>query len=154
MDKAQPWPPDSHGVYVVSLRPWAGVPDKKAAVLYVGGNTSDTPLFAVRVGSFVADLMGFCTKTHGHHCGGESVYMYCRRRGIHPLGLYVGWLKRVPCPPCAELEVYHALGPKLNKVRPSACKKHKSVRPCLDSAQASTTGTHLRKKALARRGAR
>jgi hypothetical protein len=134
MDDDQPWPPESNGVYVVSLERWAGIPDKEAGILYAGGNTSNSPLFLTRVGSLIADMLGFWW----HHSGGQSLYEYCRttrKKRVHPLDLYLGWVEGIACGRCAEVEVYEALEPELCKKRPAACGDHAEIRRvCLPSS--------------------
>jgi len=123
MDESQPWPPESNGVYVVSERPWSSAPTKEAGILYAGGNTSESPLFLTRVGSLIADMLGFWW----HHSGGQSLYKYCTEKGLHPLDLYLGWVEGIPCSRCAEAEVYRTLKPLLSKRVPPRCSTH--VRP-------------------------
>jgi hypothetical protein len=62
-----PWPPERGGVYVVSERHWAGAPTRDARILSAGGNTSQSALFLTRVGSLIADMLGFWY----HHSGGQ-----------------------------------------------------------------------------------
>ena len=121
LDDAQPWPPVNNGVYVVSQDSWRGFPKRKARILYVGGNTGKSPRFLTRVGDLIADMLGFWW----HSSGGQSLYMYCKENGLHPLDLYLGWAEGVPCSRCAETEVYWALGPpELCKKVPAGCKVH------------------------------
>ena len=130
MDDNQPWPPESKGVYVVSERRWRKAPNKRAGILYVGGNTSGSPLFLTRVGSLIADMLGFWW----HHSGGQSLYNHCKDKGLHPLSLYLGWAENVRCCRCAEAEVYFALKPprEICKRMPARCKQHSPpLRGCL-----------------------
>lgn len=120
MNPGQPWPPESNGVYVVSMRSWQKAPCKESEVLYVGGNTSTSSLFLTRVGSLIADMLGFWW----HHSGGQSLYKHCEENGIHPLDLYLGWVERVACGRCAEAEIHRALQPLLCKKLPAGCKNH------------------------------
>jgi hypothetical protein len=106
MSEDQQWPPESNGVYVVSIRGWRGTPKKRAGVLYVGGNTSKSPLFLTRVGSLIADMLGFWW----HHSGGQSLWKHCRDHGLHPLDLYLGWVEGFACPRCAERQVLRRAG--------------------------------------------
>ncbi len=127
LDDSQPWPQNTGGVYVVSKRAWRRIPKKEAGVLYAGGNTSQAEyLFLTRVGSLIADMLGFWW----HHTGGQSLWRYCRKKGIHPLDLYLGWVKGIPCGRCAEMEIYRKLKPELCKRTPAGCAKHFSSR-CL-----------------------
>jgi hypothetical protein len=132
MDETQPWPPESNGVYVVSERHWSGAPTKAAGILYAGSNTSQSPLFVIRVGSLIADMLGFFTNEFGHHSGGQSLYGYCTTKGLHPLDLYLGWVEGIPCSRCAEVEVHRALEPSLCKKVPAKCNNHtRPRRVCL-----------------------
>jgi hypothetical protein len=127
MNDSQPWPPDGNGVYVVSERPWSGAPTRTAGILYVGGNSSHSPLFAVRVGSLIADMLGFFTNDFGHHSGGQHLWQYCHANRCpprHPLDLYLGWVENVACPRCAEMAVFCALQPSLCRKVPPACQTH------------------------------
>jgi hypothetical protein len=128
MDPKQKWPPEKKGVHVISLRGWRGTPKKQAGILYVGGNTSNSALFLTRVGSLIADMLGFWW----HHSGGQSLWKHCRDHGLHPLDLYLGWAENVSCPRCAEREVYDALDPELGKKVPAQCRvDHSSPVPSL-----------------------
>jgi hypothetical protein len=120
MDDRQLWPPESKGVYVVTLRPWKGCPRKGPSVLYVGGNTGKSPRFMTRVGDLVADMLGLWY----HHSGGQWLYNYCEQEGFHPLDLYLGWVEGVSCSRCAENEVYQRLSPKRREKSPARCKVH------------------------------
>jgi hypothetical protein len=120
LEDNQAWPPEGNGVYVVSERSWRGIPKKQARVLYVGGNTSTSPLFLTRVGSLIADMLGFWW----HHSGGQSLYTYCKENNVHPLNLHLGWAENISCCRCAEVEVYRALEPSLCKRVPASCKEY------------------------------
>lgn len=117
-------PPDDHGVYLISEMDWKTEPDAKCKPLYVGSNTSDSPLFRRRVGSLVADIFGLYSHERGHHSGGKSINWYCQAQGLDPRELYIGWLESVECHRCAEVKLYETLGPELNKVRPARCNSH------------------------------
>jgi hypothetical protein len=120
MDENQAWPPDSNGVYVVAEHTWLSSPSRESIVLYVGGNSSASPLFLTRVGSLVADMLGFWW----HHSGGQSIYRHCEAKGLHPLDLHLGWVGNIPCPRCGEKEIHDALKPLLAKKVPPRCPKH------------------------------
>src|SRR5262245_28676742 len=85
IDEDQVWPPESGGVYVVSLRRWNGRPTKQCDVLYVGSNTGASNRFITRIGDLIADMLGFWGEQTGHHSGGQSLWKYCREHGINPL---------------------------------------------------------------------
>jgi hypothetical protein len=89
-------------------------------VLYAGGNTSQSAQFLTRVGSLIADMLGFWS----HHSGGQSLWTYCNQKRVQPLDLYLGWVEGVACPRCAEAEVYRALAPELCRKAPASCGVH------------------------------
>jgi hypothetical protein len=131
MTDSQPWPPDSNGVYVVSSAPWIEVPKRGESILYAGSNSSQSALFVVRVGSLIADMLGFFTELRGHHSGGQSLWKHCRDEGLHPLDLFLGWVDGIRCSRCAEAEVHGELSPLLSKIGPARCKIHSPpVREC------------------------
>jgi hypothetical protein len=122
---APPMPPASDSVYLVSLKAWKGEPTGACEPLYIGGNTSTTSArFRTRLGDLVADLFGFYTDETGHHSGGRSLNLYCRKHRINPKSLFIGWVDRCECRRCAEIMLYEKFTPKLNKNRPSYCKVH------------------------------
>lgn len=131
MNADHPWPPENDGVYIVSGFPWIRIPTKDSDILYSGGNTSNSPLFLTRVGSLIADMLGFWW----HHSGGQSIYDYCKEQRLHPLDLYLGWVEGVPCRRCAEREVYAALGRGLCKRAPARCRVHSTpLKACLPTS--------------------
>ena len=113
-------PPKSASVYVVSNHQWKQSPSLDSIPLYVGGNTGKSRQFRRRVGDLIADIFGFW----GHSSGGQSLYRYCEDNKLNPKNLYVGWLKYCGCDRCTENYLYDDLKPKLNKIKPPACKKH------------------------------
>lgn len=119
-------PPSANGVYVISLKGWSGTPTGDCVPLYVGSNTSDSPLFRTRIGALVADAFGLYTdvKNGGHHSGGQSLHRYCLEHRINPKSLYIGWVEDCKCHRCAETEVWDRLAPSLNKNKPADCPKH------------------------------
>jgi hypothetical protein len=123
-DPKQVRPPEYKGVYILSQRPWVGVPTKDDSILYVGGNTTEWGYFRRRVGDLVADVLGFFNKEFGHNPGGQSAWRFCRRNHLKPLDLYLGWVEGVHCPMCAEKEVYEKLGSALGRRAPPRCKIH------------------------------
>lgn len=123
-DDEVPMPPHEPSVYVVSRAGWNVRPDPAAGILYVGSNTSASALFRRRIGSLVADLLGFYGEDRGHHSGGRSIHKYCVRNGVDPQNLYIAWQNEVDCARCAENDLYDRLGPPLNKRRPASCNEH------------------------------
>lgn len=117
-------PPESNGVYVISLRGWRGEPTPECEPLYVGGNTGKSQRFRTRMGDLIADLFGFYGHTTGHHSGGQTLNCYCADNDVNPKTLFVGWAKDCECGRCSEVELYRRLRPKLNKIAPSACRLH------------------------------
>lgn len=136
LNDAQPWPPASRGVYVVSRDRWFGAPNTMCGPLYFGGNTGRSMRFCTRIGDLIADLHGFFDTT-GHHSGGQSLYSWCKSSSVHPDSLHLGWATRTPwCGRCSEVELASLLarswderGELLNKNRPPACRKHGSFVP-------------------------
>jgi hypothetical protein len=119
-------PPESNGVYVISVRRWRGEPSVACGPLYVGGNTGKSARFRTRMGDLIADMFGFYGESTGHHSGGQSLNSYCRKTGTNPKDLFVGWARDCACGRCGEVDLYACLQPKLNKKRPAACKRHMS----------------------------
>lgn len=124
INEEHPWPPASGGIYLVSLNAWELEPTRECEPLYVGGNTGKSDRFCTRIGDLVADIFGFFDGGTGHHSGGQSLWKYCRKNGVKPLDLFLGWGVEVSCPRCAEIEAYETLSPELNKKRPSRCPDH------------------------------
>jgi hypothetical protein len=124
IDSEQPWPPEDHGVYVVTESEWSDDPASSGCVLYVGGNTGKGGRFRTRIGDLLADACGFFGSETGHHSGGYSLHLWCREHGHKPLELWIGWREGVACRRCAEIEVYERLHPQLNKKRPGSCPDH------------------------------
>ncbi|MCF8721780.1 hypothetical protein [Nitrospina gracilis] len=134
----QEWPPDTNGVYVVSLKKWRGQPKRSSEVIYVGGNAGKSKRFATRIGDLFADIFGFYGGGTGHHSGGQAIYEFCNSKRTPPLELFIGWKKYLidpkvkssrfhNCPRCQELKLYEqfkGIGDFLNKYRPRKCKKH------------------------------
>lgn len=117
-------PPESNGVYVISVKPWKGEPCTACDPLYVGSNTGNSFRFRTRMGDLVADMFGFYGTTTGHHSGGQSLNTFCREEGLSPRALYVGWARDCECARCTEIQLYERLYPRLNKKRPARCPNH------------------------------
>jgi hypothetical protein len=129
------------GIYVVSAKPWQGIPTLAAEAVYVGRviakklNKKKAYRFKTRIGECVAGMLGFPL---GHHIN-RYLKEYLEKNGnIRPLDLYFGWAEGVACTACAELEAFDALQPwyalhsswalksKKKKLWPGKCKEHKS----------------------------
>jgi hypothetical protein len=121
---SHPKPPESNGVYLISLKPWNNQPTKECVPLYVGSNTGRSPRFRTRIGDLIADMFGFFGSETGHHSGGQSLNNYCKEHKLNPKNLYIGWVKKCGCLRCAENSIYNHLNPLLNKNRPSKCREH------------------------------
>jgi len=117
-------PPERSGVYVITKQAWKGRPQSMSGVLYVGGNTGRSARFRTRIGDLLADMLGFFGESTGHHSGGQSLCNWCKAHRVNPLDLYIGWQSSVRCGRCAEMRLYEALKPELNKNRPSKCAEH------------------------------
>ncbi len=118
------WPPEDHGVYVVTQTAWNGQPSADDGVLYIGGTTGTSARFVTRVGDLIADILGFYGRETGHHSGGQKIWEYCNHERIHPLDLHIGWFEGCRCVRCAESEAIRVLQPKLNKNAAPACQEH------------------------------
>ena len=114
-----PRPPEHHGVYVVSERPWKGQPATDTGVLYVGTTTGKSPRFRTRIGDLIADLFGFFCDQTGHSSGGQSLYEYCTTNKVHPFNLWIGWISEVPNRADVADHLFTTLEPRLNKKRPA-----------------------------------
>jgi hypothetical protein len=123
-DSAAPKPPEANSAYVVTIRRWRSAPNSKSVPLYVGGNTGKSARFRTRVGDLLADAFGFYGSATGHHSGGQSIHKWCKDNKVNPLDLYIAWVEGTKCPRCLEVRLCQELKPKINKVRPSSCKKH------------------------------
>ncbi|MCG3727411.1 hypothetical protein [Vibrio cincinnatiensis] len=129
------WPPESNGVYVVSLLPWDSQPDADSVPLYFGSTTGRSARFCTRIGDLLADMFGFFGENTGHHSGGQSLYWWCQENQVNPKNLYLGWAEfsASGCSRCAEIFVANMLVPHwkekgdtnlLNKNRPPKCETH------------------------------
>ena len=124
IDECLDRPPEHGGVYVITTSLWSGRPRASSGVLYVGGNTGSSARFRTRIGDLLADMLGFFGESTGHHSGGQSLCQWCRSNRVNPLDLYLGWQSAVHCGRCAEMRLYKALKPELNKNRPARCTVH------------------------------
>lgn len=123
IDPNWPAPPEAGGVYLVSRQPWSVRPTVECDPLYVGSNTGHSARFRTRIGDLFADLFGFFGEETGHHSGGQHLHHYCRKTGLAPLALYIGWT-RSDCPRCDENALVESLRPSLNRSKPPKCKLH------------------------------
>jgi len=122
-----PVPPESGGVYIVSIESWNGQPSAICKSLYVGSNTGESKRFRTRVGDLIADIFGFYGSKTGHHSGGQKLRTHFLELGINPMNIYIGWLVEVECTRCVENYLYDVLSPSQNRIRPAKCKKHDYV---------------------------
>jgi hypothetical protein len=113
------------GIYLVSGKKWVGEPSPRCDPLYVGGLTGDSRRFRTRVGDLLIDLFGFYGEETGHSSGGRSLDSHCESEDRARTDLWIGWVEDVPCGRCAEIETYDDLKPRLNKIRPPWCVKHR-----------------------------
>ena len=123
-DAAVPKPPDSGSAYVVTLKRWRAGPSAKSEPLYVGGNVGRSKRFRTRVGDLLADAFGFYGSETGHHSGGKSLHKWCKKNGVNPLELYIGWVASTKCHRCLEVRLFSELQPRLNRKTPPQCVKH------------------------------
>ena len=68
-------------------------------------------------------MFGFFTKDFGRHSGGQSLYLHCKKRKLHPFDLYLGWQKGIACPRCAEAKVCAKPEPRLGKEKSSGLQR-------------------------------
>jgi hypothetical protein len=124
-----PVPPLAPSVYGVSQTRWEIEPSADGNVLYVGSLFSSAPRFRTRIGDLVADLFGFFSDPgkKGHYSGAQTMHQFCLDNGINPRTLLIGWALDVECHRYLENTLYDVLPPRLNKVRPSPCRKHLSA---------------------------
>ena len=122
--KDLPHPPEKGSAYVVTQRKWSGHPTKEAIPLYVGGNSGKSARFRTRVGDLIADTFGFYGGGTGHHSGGKSIHEWCQSTHFDPLRLNLAWVERCACHRCLEIELFHLLSPRLNRMRPTRCPVH------------------------------
>ena len=125
LKSSHPRPPESDGVYLVSMKTWNRYPTKECIPLYVGSNTGQSKRFRTRIGDLIADIFGFFGDETGHHSGGQTIHKYCKQKSLNPNELYVGWIEGCNCVRCAENKLYKELEPCLNKSRPTRCNKHR-----------------------------
>lgn len=121
------WPPEdaTNGIYVVSTKPWTGVPTENDGILYVGGNREDDSCFYDRVIFVISESLGLYGGRHASRSkGGQSIFEHCCKHHLKPLNLYVGWAIGVPCRRCAERQAIEALKPVCNKNAAPRCDIH------------------------------
>ena len=125
VDGGIPWPSEFGGVYLVSGASWERKPDSTCGPLYVGSSTA----LRTRIGSLLADAFGFFVENDGkiiagHSAGGQSLYRHCRRIGLSPRSLHIGWVENTSCLRCAEDFATVWLEPSENKIRSPRCREH------------------------------
>ena len=116
--------PEKGSAYLVTQKKWDEYPTSKSVPLYVGGNSGKSSRFRTRVGDLVCDTFGFFGEETGHHSGGKSLNGWCRENEFDPLSLYVGWIASCTCHRCLENDLFGALTPALNRMRPTRCPIH------------------------------
>jgi hypothetical protein len=140
--------PEAPGLYVFSLEPWQQAPED---LLYLGsGHATKNTNLRHRVGAEVASTLGFWGKVAGHGHGGILLSEYCRKKGINPLDLRLGWLilPQKSCPVPCEKKLHarhdHNLSPHLlNDRRVNSCGlKSCGKRPCGAIAQGFSSCAH------------
>lgn len=119
-----PRAPETGSAYLVTRRRWASMPSARCQALYVGGITGGSARFRTRLGDLVADMFGFFGATTGHHSGGQSLYLWCKRNRVNPMRLYIAWVDRTQCHRCLEVALVTELNPVLNRKAPARCKIH------------------------------
>ena len=135
LNEGHRWPAESNGIYVVSTASWRGRPTIACRPLYVGLSS----VLITRIGSLVADMLGLFAHESGHHSGGRTIYFYCKKTGIPPLKLYLGWKESVPWEHCCEFYEYWRLN------RPPCNSRAKGKEPWCQSHLPPTTILSIRK---------
>jgi hypothetical protein len=119
-----PQPPEANGVYLVSRRAWNATPTNACVPLFAGSNSRNPERFRLRIGHLIADMFGFFGAEGGNSSGGQSLHAYCKRNGINPKELHIGWTSNPGCARCGHNRIYDQLHPLLNKRRPDQCQEH------------------------------
>jgi hypothetical protein len=127
------WPPNAGSAYLITRKGWRSQPTAKCEPLYIGGITGKSQRFRTRIGDLLADAFGFYNETNriGHHSGGKHLHEWCRDHKVHPLDLYIAWIKRTKCHRCLEFNLHRYWTTKLektglrllNKRTPPECRK-------------------------------
>lgn len=118
-------PPDSEGVYVVSMRSWVGILGKSSGIVYVGKARS----LRHRIGELLCDLYDHRGDHFlWHHC--------CTARGLEPSSLYLGWYAPCRCPDCAEVKLRELMEAPWNLWPPRSCEHHTPVMDLLHNCSA------------------
>ncbi len=109
-----PLPPDDKpGLYVFSRKLWVGNP---IDLLYLGsGHSTENTSLLNRIAREVADTLGFHGKVAALGSGGFLLSKFCKREGIKPLDLYLGWRTVDDCPVPYEQELYDDHKNKLSR---------------------------------------
>ena len=125
-------PPEAPGLYIVSERPWRGMPDGNGGLIYVGR----AAYIRYRIGQLLCEMCGFTSDTtedeaYGHRGGHTIWHRYCLPRKVEPLSLYIAWCSDCTCLDCAEMKLAQMLAVRLNVHPVTSCSRH---RPPLDLA--------------------
>ncbi len=126
-------PPEASGLYIVSQRPWSGMPDVNAGLIYVGR----AAYIRYRIGQLLCEMCGFTSETtedeaYGHRGGHAIWHGYCLPRNVEPLSLYIAWCSEGQCLDCAEMKLAPMLTVRLDVMPIHPCSRH---RPPLDLAE-------------------
>ena len=124
LNKKQPLPKGSKGVYLVTEEKWSGTPSEASKPMYVGSVTGDNERFLSRVGELIIEILGFSSEYPGRHRGGQLIHEHCFRMDLKPLDLWIAWKTHVRCNRCEEMRVFRELNPWANKNTPPTCKEH------------------------------
>jgi hypothetical protein len=126
-------PPEAPGLYIVSERPWSGMPNLNAGLIYVGR----AAYIRYRMGQLLCEMCGFTSETtedeaYGHRGGHAIWHRYCLPRNVEPLSLYIAWCSDCRCLDCAEMKLAPMLTVRLDVMPIHPCSRH---RPPLDLAE-------------------
>lgn len=112
IDEPDLLPPRRPGVYLVTLKEWAG--GKKLpsdGVIYVGQTSKgDDPQLLYRIAGLLMDATGFSEEPDKRggffHSGGHSIWRAFKEGSlVDPRKLYISWNSEC-CPVCEENRVY------------------------------------------------
>ncbi len=105
-------------VFVISVRPWTGEPERACIPLYIGCDDKPTIWSYRNIWSFAYIII-------------EELWNYCVKNRTNFFSFYIGWYTPTECPVCSRNAIYdHLAGmppePKTlqNRGRPRKCKQH------------------------------
>ncbi len=138
-----PWqrPPEAAGVYLVSEKPWRGLPTEADRILYV----SQAAYLRYQIGRLLCDLLGFTgddpsPREAYQHKGGHSLWSHhCLPHQIEPVRLYLAWCAECLCLTCAETALGKMMITGPHRVR--SCSLHRPPIDLWRNCQGVTTNS-------------